>query len=287
MPFATDDDHLSSYPVFAAPPEVAPWIASMGWDACTTDSNHSIDQGFTGLVRTDTDLARAGVRYVGTFRSRAERRTPVILTTSQGVKVGIVGGTYSLNGFSLPPDERWAVSMWDARNLIAQAKAAKEAGADIVLVQYHGGDEYTRLPNAEQVALVRRLTASPYVDLVFAEHTHTVQPVTTVHGKWVAYGMGNMVAQSDPAYPRAYEGITVRFTFTQQRHGYAVTRAAYLPTTWNVYSPGHPIRVLPVDEALSRGQGDRARLLEARHYIRLAVHGLGPPRDTSVPLREN
>jgi hypothetical protein len=287
VPFAADDQHLSNYPVFAAPPEVARWIASMGWDACTTDSNHSIDQGYAGLVRTDTLLKKAGVRYVGTFRTPAERRRPVILTTKQGVKVGIVGGTYSLNGFSLPPGERFAVSMWNAANLIAQAKAAKQAGADIVLVQYHGGTEYSQLPNADQIALVRRLTASPYVDLVFAEHAHVVQPITKVNGKWVVYGMGNMVAQSDPKYPRAYEGISVRFTFTEGRHGFAVTRAAYIPTSWNIYSPGDPIRVLPVVSALAHGDGDRARLVEARRMTRLAVDGVNPHGDTTPGLREN
>jgi poly-gamma-glutamate synthesis protein (capsule biosynthesis protein) len=286
VPFATDDRHLSSYPVFAAPPEIARWIASMGWDACTTDSNHSIDQGFPGLVRTATLLERAGVRHVGTFRTRAERRKPVILTTPQGVKVGIVGGTYSLNGFSLPPDQRWAVSMWDADNLIAQSRAARAAGADIVLVQYHGGDEYSRLPNAQQVALVRRLTASPAVDLVFAEHAHVVQPITKVNGKWVVYGMGNMVGQSDPKYPRAYEGISVRFTFRETRDGFRVTRAAYIPTSWNVYSPGNPIRVRPVRSALRHGVGDRARLLVARRMTRLAVNGLAGPGDTTPGLRE-
>jgi poly-gamma-glutamate synthesis protein (capsule biosynthesis protein) len=287
VPFAADDRHLSSYPVFAAPPEIARWIASMGWDACTTDSNHSIDQGVDGLVRTANLLERAGVRHVGTFRSAAERRRPVVLTTSQGVRVGIVGGTYSLNGFTLPADQRWAVSMWDADNLIAQARRAKQAGADIVLVQYHGGDEYSRLPNAAQVALVRRLTASPYVDLVFAEHAHVVQPVTKVNGKWVVYGMGNMVGQSDPTYPRAYEGISVRFTFAEGTHGFAVTRAAYVPTSWNVYSPGHPIRVRPVLAALAHGDGDRARLLEARRMTRIAVDGLNPDGDTTRGLREN
>jgi hypothetical protein len=286
VPFAGDDQHLSSYPVFAAPPEVARWIASMGWDACTTDSNHSIDQGVTGLVRTANLLERSGVRHVGTFRSAAERRKPVILTTRQGVKVGIVGGTYSLNGFSLPPDQRWAVSMWDADNLIAQAKAAKAAGADIVLVQYHGGDEYSRLPNAQQVALVCRLTASPAVDLVFAEHAHVVQPITKVHGKWVVYGMGNMVAQSETAYPRAYEGISVRFTFREARHGFRVTRAAYIPTWWNHYTPGNPIRVRPVLGALRHDVADRARLLEARGMTRLAVDGLEPHADTPLGLRE-
>jgi poly-gamma-glutamate synthesis protein (capsule biosynthesis protein) len=286
VPFAQDDQHLSSYPVFAAPPEVAPWIASMGWDACTTDSNHSIDQGFAGLVRTADLLERAGVRHVGTFRTPAERRRPVIVTTRQGVRVGIVGGTYSLNGLSLPPDQQWAVSMWDARNLIAQARAAKAAGADIVLVQYHGGDEYSRLPNAAQVALARRLTASSAVDLVFAQHAHVVQPITKVNGKWVVYGMGNMVAQSDTLYPRAYEGITVRFTFTQGRQGFRVTRAAYIPTYWNHYTPGHPIRIQRVDRALAHGAADRSRLLEARRMTRLAVNGLVRHGDTTPGLRE-
>jgi poly-gamma-glutamate capsule biosynthesis protein CapA/YwtB (metallophosphatase superfamily) len=286
VPFAVDDQHLSSDPVFAAPPEIAAWIGSMGWDACTTDSNHSIDQGYAGLVRTANRLEPAGVRHVGTFRSGAERRRPVIVTTRQGVRVGIVGGTYSLNGFSLPTDERWAVSMWDAGNLIAQARAAKAAGADIVLVQYHGGDEYSRLPNAAQVALVRRLTASPAVDLVFAEHAHVVQPITKVNGKWVVYGMGNMVAQSDVRYPRAYEGITVRFTFTQQGKGFRVTRASYVPTYWNHFGSGGPIRIQPVDRALARGAADRSRLLQARRMTRLAVNGLNPHGDTTPGLHE-
>lgn len=286
VPFAADDEHLSSYPVFAAPPGIARWIASMGWDACTTDSNHSIDQGFDGLVRTDTLLARAGVRHVGTFRTPAERRRPVILTRN-GVRIGIVGGTYSLNGFALPPDQRWAVSMWDADNLIAQARAAKRAGADIVLVQYHGGTEYSALPNADQLALVRRLTASPYVDLVFAEHAHVVQPITKVNGKWVVYGLGNMVGQSDPAYPRAYEGISARFTFTRTAHGFRVTRATYIPTSWNVYSPGNPIRVRPVVSSLAQGHGDRSRLLEALHWTTRAVDGADPAGDTTPGLRRN
>jgi poly-gamma-glutamate capsule biosynthesis protein CapA/YwtB (metallophosphatase superfamily) len=286
VPFAGDDEHLSSYPVFAAPPEIARWIASMGWDACTTDSNHSIDQGVDGLIRTANLLERAGVRHVGTFRSPAERRKPVILTTAEGVKVGIVGGTYSLNGLTLPRGRRWAVSMWDADNLIRQARAARRAGADIVLVQYHGGDEYSALPKAQQVALVRRLTASPYVDLVFAEHAHVVQPVTQVNGKWVVYGMGNMVAQSDTDYPRAYEGITVRFRFTERHGRFVVTRAAYLPTVWNHVSGPAPIRIRRVGGTLGPGAPDRARLLEARRMTAQAVAGLEPRRDTVPGLHQ-
>jgi len=65
-----------------------------------------------------------------------------------------------------------------------------------------------------------------------------------------------------------------------------VTRAAYIPTSWNLYSPGNPIRVRPVLAALRRGAGDRARLLEARRMIRLAVDGLHPREGMTPGLRE-
>ena len=58
VPFAAPGVPLQSYPVFAAPPEIAPWIASMGWDACTTASNHALDQGFDGLAYTATCWSR-------------------------------------------------------------------------------------------------------------------------------------------------------------------------------------------------------------------------------------
>ena len=280
VPFASDDQHLSNYPVFAAPPVIARWIASMGWDACTTDSNHSIDQGFDGLVRTANLLETAGVRHVGTFRTRAERSKPVIVTTKNGVKVGIVGGTYSLNGFSLAPEQRWAVSKWDADNLLFQARAAKAAGADIVLVQYHGGDEYSRLPNAQQVALVRRLTASPAVDLVFAEHAHVVQPITRVNGKWVVYGMGNQLARHAKPINDNREGIMPEFTFSEVAPGHwKVTRAVVIPT-WVALSPN--IRVIDLPSALaaaSTSAADKSTYQAALDRIKTYVDAMNADAD--------
>jgi len=246
VPFAAPGQPLQNFPVFAAPPEAASWIGAFGFDGCTTASNHSLDQGFDGLVRTAELLERAGVAHIGTFRSVAERRRPLILTTEDGVRIGVVAGTFGTNGFPLPAGREWSVSMWDAPNLLAQAHAARAAGADVVVVHLHGGDEYTHLPNAAQTALVERLTRSPDVDLVLGDHAHVVHPITRVHGKWVVYGMGNMVAQQDPARVDTYQGILVRFTFTERRSGrFAVTRAAYAPIGWNVWHPGSaPIRVV-------------------------------------------
>ena len=216
VPFAAPGVPLQSYPVFAAPPEIAPWIASMGWDACTTASNHALDQGFDGLAYTADLLESVGVRHVGTFRTARERRQPVVLSTGSGVRVGVVAGTYGLNGFPLPEGREWSVSMLDVPDLLRQARAARRAGADVVVVHLHAGYEYDELPSPEQVAAVERLTRSPLVDLVLGEHAHTVQPITKVNGKWVVYGMGNLVGQQEVTRPETYRGILVRFTFVER-----------------------------------------------------------------------
>lgn len=264
VPFAGPGEPLRSYPVFAAPHQIAAWIGGMGWDACTTASNHSLDAGVHGIVETADLLAAAGVEHVGTFRNEAERRTPVIITTDQGVRVGIVAATYGLNGFVLPPGEEWAVSQQgDVDDLLAQARRAREAGADIVVAHYHWGTEYDHLPNADQVALAEQLTASPDIDVVVGEHAHVVQPITRVNGKWVVYGMGNMVAQSELGRPDAYEGVTVELEMTERPGGgFEVSRIAYVPTQWNHYRPGGPIRI-------------RKATGEHLASIRAAVNGVG------------
>ena len=268
VPFAAPGVPLQSYPVFAAPPEIAPWIASMGWDACTTASNHALDQGFDGLAYTADLLESVGVRHVGTFRTARERRQPVVLSTGSGVRVGVVAGTYGLNGFPLPEGREWSVSMLDVPDLLRQARAARRAGADVVVVHLHAGYEYDELPSPEQVAAVERLTRSPLVDLVLGEHAHTVQPITKVNGKWVVYGMGNLVGQQEVTRPETYRGILVRFTFVERPDGgFDIRRAAYVPVGWNKASAGNPIRVRLLDEP-----GDRA----ARAAVVAAVNGLGP-----------
>jgi poly-gamma-glutamate synthesis protein (capsule biosynthesis protein) len=84
-----------------------------------------------------------------------------------------------------------------------------------------------------------------------------------------------MVAQQDPAQPRTYEGITVRFDLREGTDGrFRVTGAAYVPTYWNNLATG-PIRIQRVVRALAAGTGDRARLLAARAAIRAAVDVLG------------
>ena len=62
-------------------------LLDAGYDACSTASNHSVDQGATGVVRTLRTLDRIGMPHFGTALSREASRTPHI-TDVAGVRVG-------------------------------------------------------------------------------------------------------------------------------------------------------------------------------------------------------
>ncbi len=273
VPLAKPGGPYRNFPLFAVPPQVVPAITATGYDACTTASNHAVDQGFGGLKRTLDEFDRAKIAHVGTARSKIEAERPMIFTTRQGVKIAIVAATFSLNGLPMPEGKPWAVQRLSAKSLLRQAHRARTAGADIVLAAVHLGTEYSTSESAQQVKLAWALTASPDVDLVYMHHAHVVQPWTTVNRKWVLYGVGNTVAQHASNAPRGHEGATGRFTFTRVGDGrFTVSKAEYIPTLVTRYQPGRPARLYQISTALKTANGSfRDRLLDAQRHISAVV----------------
>ena len=64
---------VQGYPVFHTPPDLARSVRRVGWDACSTASNHSLDAGQYGIDSTLRALRGAGVKATGTSRSARAR----------------------------------------------------------------------------------------------------------------------------------------------------------------------------------------------------------------------
>jgi Bacterial capsule synthesis protein PGA_cap len=278
-PLAPAGGPFANYPRFSVPPQVVPAIKATGYDVCTTASNHSVDRGFAGLKRTLDALDRAGLAHHGTARTAAEARRPTVVATRTGVRVGVISGTFSLNGLPEPAGKPWSVTGLEPRRLLASARRARAAGADIVVVAAHVGTEFSSRVNAQQRALARTLTASPDVDLVYMHHTHVVQPWARMNGKWVIYGLGNTVAQHETDIPQGAEGVTARLRFERGRNGrFTVTRAEYIPTFVTRYAPGRPSRLHQVSAALPQARGAfRQRLELAQRRTTAVVTRYNPP----------
>lgn len=200
------DGAISGYPTFSAPVELADAIAAAGYDGCSTASNHTLDRATAGVVTTLDRLDALGLGHAGSARTPEEALTPTLYETAGGVVVGQVAAAYGFNG--LAPDEPWRVRELDPTSLIAAGRAARAAGADLVVASLHWGIERHHEVRAEQQALAEQLTASGAFDLIVGHHAHVVQPVQRLHGIPVIFGLGNFL--SNMTEPETSDGVIAR-----------------------------------------------------------------------------
>lgn len=275
VPFAKKDGPFRNYPLFAAPQEIAPALVATGWDLCTTASNHTMDQGWEGLVRTIEVHHDHGILTSGSWATEEDRNTPDIFTTDGGVRIAVISQTFGLNGLPKAKGKPWSVQLLDAKVAIADAKRAKKAGADIVLVHMHAGDEYSSRINSQQRDFAAAVTASPDVDMVFGQHAHVVQPIDKVNDKWVIYGAGNLIASSGPAQPRTYDGFMAQVTFEEKEEGgFVATAAEFAPTMITKKSGNTPARVYLIPDELTAGTKRAAEMKASAERTRKTVRSL-------------
>lgn len=261
-PVALPGGPYVGYPVFAVPPQIVTGLAKTGFDACTTASNHTFDAGASGVDRTLDALDEAGLDHAGSARSASEARQPTLVDVAAGdggtATVALLSYTYGFNGIPYPNGERWRSPVIDEEVVLADAAAARAAGAEFVVVALHWGTEYVPEPNDDQLRLAPRLLASDDIDLLLGHHAHVVQPVENIDGEWVAYGMGNLMAAHREPDSAKSEGLLLRFTVTETTPGRLTTTAAeFLPL---LQTDPMPVGVIDVPAALDGGDAGTASL---------------------------
>ena len=273
-PIAPPGGPYTSYPVFSVPQEILPALVDTGFDACTTASNHSIDKGVDGVKRTLDAMDAAGLKHAGSNRSAQEEAGTTMLD-AHGVKVALLAYAYGLNGFQLPADKRWAVDVIDTAKILADAKAARASGAQIVLVALHAGTEYQILPTAQQREVATALAASPDINLIYGHHAHVVQPIDKIGDTWVAYGLGNMIAHQHrlPELVKAQHEVMARFPFTQGSDGrWTVTQAQARPAVMS--NLNEPLRYIDLATLLADPAVSEARKAAYRVFYDRTVKAL-------------
>lgn len=284
--YGPDGGPFTGYPSFASPPEIAGALKATGYDSCSTASNHTLDAGADGISRTLGALDKAGVKHAGSARSAEEDTRPALLDAG-GAKVAQLAYTYDTNGKPLPDGQPWAVDLIDEEKIIADSRAARAAGADVVVVSMHWGTEWQTAPDEKQLRLGERLTASttdgrPDIDLIIGTHVHAPQAYEKVNGTWIIYGMGDQIAgeminNAGQFDPRGTQGSIGRFTFAPPAadgERWAVTKAEFIPQTMD-NSVG---RVVNLSQALD-DDPSRDDYRAARSAIEAAVLGRGAAND--------
>ena len=278
-PLAELGQDYEGFPTFSSPPQITDAITKLGFDMCGTASNHSLDQGFSGLQRTIETLNAAGIPHTGTAISKEDAEKPLVIdvqTTNGAVKVGVISYTFGFNGFQRDSDKAWSANLIDSEAIIAEAKKARTLGAEIVIAKMHWGSEYTNKPNDYQTSIAQELADSGQIDLIDGSHTHSVQPITQLGNTLVSYSHGNFVAaQREPTTTKS-EGLVTRWEFVEDENGkFSFLCVEALP----IYIRDNlPVRVIDVDKALSTGEylGEtKKRLEKAKSRTDKTVRDLG------------
>ena len=271
----------SGYPQFNTPPHILYALVDAGVDMLTLANNHMLDGWFDGLMAEIANVEKVGLKHVGANRSAEEKNTPVVYEIN-GIKVGFMNYTVSLNEMDKKGvDSRaleFGVNATKNSDPKKDAKALRDAGADVIVCYMHWGKEYEEMPDDNQKKLANILVASG-CDVIVGGHPHVVQYATWLSGTnqfgeaqqtLCVYSLGNFL--SDQRLALRDGGILFDFTIQEQADGsFSIINPSYLPTwVWRTGDKenGYDYSVVPIGKYLdTRPEGmsdaDYTRMLQS------------------------
>jgi poly-gamma-glutamate synthesis protein (capsule biosynthesis protein) len=180
-----------------------------------------------------------------------------------GVTVAHLSYTYGYNGLLPPEGEPWRSALIDPLRIVDDSRAARALGAQVVIVSLHWGAEGEHEPTRSQRDVANWLTASGAADLIVGHHAHVVQPIEQVNGRWVIFGLGNVLSNlptSDRWPAAAQDAMVVTVGVSVAADGtVSVERPVAVPT-WVDRASGWVVR--PVLDELTHTDLDVERRAE-------------------------
>lgn len=192
--FTDSDQRQEKTFAFKADPEYVSILTGSSIEAANLANNHSRDYGEESYTDTVETLEQAGIASFGYDQ--------VDILEVNGVKVGLTG-IYELAEHLDKQEE--------VRTNIA---ALKEAGAQVIIVNFHWGIEKEYLPNDTQKTLAH-LAIDEGADLVIGHHPHVLQGIERYKGKYIAYSLGNFSFGGN-SNPSDKDTMIFQQTFTVQ-----------------------------------------------------------------------
>ncbi|MBS1189244.1 MAG: putative poly-gamma-glutamate biosynthesis enzyme [Rhodocyclaceae bacterium] len=159
--------------------------------ALAVSNNHAGDYGKEAFVETLERLKRSGIPAFGGGRDLAAAHAPLWIEKG-GLRIAVLGyDEYKPRSFEAGPD--WPGVAWsEDSQVIADIRAARAAGADLVIPFMHWGWEKERQPDERQRQLARAMIDAG-ADLVVGGHPHVTQGAEYYRGRPIIYSLGNFV----------------------------------------------------------------------------------------------
>ncbi len=261
-PLAGNELGFHGYPLFNSPTEIGDAIVKAGFNVVLQASNHSADQGISGLDncvafwRTYPEILLTGIHEPIEAK---ERKIPLL--TIKDKTFAVLNYTYGPNYGSaseslasrmdilcnIDPSSRLIDFTTLNPQVLEDIKKAEEI-ADVVIVCPHWGTEYATSPSTYQETFARQMTEAG-ADLIIGTHPHVVQPVSMIEADngntaLCYYSLGNYVSTQKGGISMLEGMAWVTFHVTENGISLSTEDTGIIPMVCH-YSSG-PVRLKKV-----------------------------------------
>ena len=183
-------------------PKYVEILTSSSVEICNLSNNHIYDCGDVGFQDTINVLRTSGVKFCGEGYSE--------IFDVHGMKIGFLGY------------QAW-YDTDELREKISSdiKKLCEEAGAQVVIVEFHWGDEKAYVSDPYQDAIAH-FTIDSGADIVVGAHPHVMQGIELYKGKIIAYSLGNFCFGANNN-PSDKETFILQTTLTKESDKISIT----------------------------------------------------------------
>jgi len=243
-------------------------IRDAGIDVVSLANNHAMDYGSAALTETMDVLAHNGVAYIGAGANSASARRPANFTL-KGIKLSFLAYTYKFHMVVEAQEKHPGVAIANSEQVRVDVQKAKE-WADVVIVSFHWGWEYSDHPDAETRELAH-LTIEAGADLVIGHHPHVIQGVEAYKDGLICYSLGNFIF--DQRGKRSRRGLILRCDIGKS----GVQKAEILPVI---------IDSTEFRPALASEEAAKSILMELRRLSKQLKTNLKLEENTAIVLKK-
>jgi poly-gamma-glutamate synthesis protein (capsule biosynthesis protein) len=182
-------------------------------------NNHIFDCGVKGYFDTVNEIKTKNAYFFGAGKDKFEAGNPLYLN-SGGLVIALIGISQH-EGMVASKNNPGVFSEKEFCLLKIKVKEARKQARWIIL-NFHGGEEYTTIPSPAKRRVVRKLASIPDVDIVICHHSHTFQGIEKFKNKTIFYSLGNFVfdIKSHHLYPLTHESTLISFAFSDEGFNY-------------------------------------------------------------------
>lgn len=153
-------------------------------------NNHLFDNGVDGFTDTVDGISKNKGVCFGAGLNIAQAIKPIILEKND-VSVAMIGVCHK-EGMIANKKDPGVLCIDNNLGLIRKKLSELKKNNNWVILNYHGGEEYTRIPMPSRRRLLRKLTNFD-CDIIIAHHPHVYQGHEIYNKKHIFYSLGNFV----------------------------------------------------------------------------------------------